>query len=251
MSLSKLKRLHVIIMGALLCVITGVGFFFLLINPVMKEKALTQTEYEASKAIADTLPMATQDFNAAKVEVSAAEGQFAAYEQSKMPNLSFAQRDQGMLDLWHEQVEVLGPLLIRCASRGGVRLTSEITIPAPDTNPNAMPTDLITIPIGNVTVVGDFPSILRNIRAWNTCPRLVRVDKPSISGVSPFLTASYDITVYIFPKGIAGPQIQMAGASTGGAGGAAAPPGMSQPVAPPAAPPGSARASRMPDQPGT
>jgi hypothetical protein len=215
MSFSKLKRLHVMILGALLCVITGVGFFFLLISPVMREKAQTQAEYEASKAIADQLPMATQDFNAAKQEVSAAEGQFAAYEQSKMPNLSFAQRDQGMIDLWREQVEVLGPLLIRSASRGGVRLESQISISAPPTNPNEVPTDLIKIPIGKVTVVGDFASILRNLRAWNSCPRLVQIDKPSISGASPYLTADYDVTVYIFPKGAAGPQIQMAGASTG------------------------------------
>ena len=211
MNLSKIKKLHVMVLGVLACVVVGVGFFFLLIKPVAAKKAQVQKDLEASKQVADQLPSAMRALDEAKKTVAKEQAKLGAYERSKMPNLSFASRDTGMVQLWHEQVEVLGPTLVRWAPKGGVRLISDVSVPAPPTNPNDIATDLIKVPIGKLDVVGDFQSIMNHIRAWNACPRLVSVDKPSISGMSPYLKATYDLTVYIFPRGSAGPQIQMAG----------------------------------------
>ncbi|MDO8588146.1 MAG: hypothetical protein Q7T82_14055 [Armatimonadota bacterium] len=238
MNLSKLRRLHVIIIGSVACVVFGVGLYFLLIRPVDLQIAQVSSELASSQAVGSRLMSSRQGLEEAISKVDLVQTKLARYETSKMPNLSFAERDKGMIQLWHEQSEMLGPILERWARRG-VQSNSTITLPAPPTNPNQMETNLIRITVGKIEVVGNFRSILQHIRSWNTCPRLVQIDRPSLSGTSPALTATYDLTVYIFPRTAAGPEIKMAGA--GGATGATAgmPPAMAPtaPTAPPAPPP--------------
>jgi hypothetical protein len=210
----------------------GVGIYFLLIKPVNEQVKVVDDQLRASLEIVAQEGPTQMAFDAAVSEVSAIQSRLARYENSKMPNLSLAQRDKGMIDLWIEQVEVLGPILERWGSKGGVRLASAVNIPAPPTNPNEIDANVIKIPIGKMEVEGDFSSIIRHMREWNNCPRLVQIDRPSISGTSPLLKASYEVTVYIFPRGAAGPPVQMAGASTGaGTAGTmgAAPPATSAP----------------------
>ncbi|MDO8684273.1 MAG: hypothetical protein Q7N50_12415 [Armatimonadota bacterium] len=232
--MNKIKRLHVIIIGSVACAIVGVGMFFLLIKPINQEIKTVDDQLQASQAVGVRLDSANRGLADAISQVSMAQSKLARYEATKMPNLSFAQRDTGMIDLWREQSEVLGPILQRWGYRGGVSLASSIAVPPAPTNPNAIDTSLIRIPIGHIEVVGDFRSILSHIRAWNTCPRLVQIDKPSLSGADSNLKASYDVTVYIFPKGAAGPAITMAG----GEGGAAGAPGAPATPAAPSAPAG-------------
>jgi len=231
--ISKLRRQHVVILGAVACVMVGIGMYYLFIKPIDQQIAQIDKQYQASKLVADTLPSAQQELAAAIREVNDNQARLAKYERTKMPNISFAQRDRGMIDLWHEQIEVLGPILVRWASRGGVSFTSDFNLPAPTTNPNDLPTDIIKIPVGRMTVVGSFRSIMRHIREWNNCPRLAQIDRPSLTGISPALTASYDLTVYIFPRGSAGPQIQMAGGTSGVPGAPGAPPAPMPQAAPP------------------
>jgi hypothetical protein len=223
MNLSKIRRQHVIILGSVVSVIFAVGLFYLLIKPVNEQMKVVSDQLQASEAVASKLGSDRRALDDALKQVAGVESKLTGYENAKMPNLSFSQRDKGMIDLWNEQIDVLGPLLTQWASRGRVMLTSELKVPAPPTNPNEISTDLITIPIGKMAVVGDFKSIMDHIRGWNVCPRLVRIDKPSLAGMSPMLAASYDMTVYIFPRGTAGPQIQIAGSpgasSSGGSGG--------------------------------
>jgi len=217
MNLSKIRWQHIIIIGATVCALLGVGIYFLLIKPVREQVMAVDKKLQDSLGyIAENEGPTQVAFDAAVNEVSAIQSRLAKYENSKMPNLSLASREKGMIDLWIEQVEVLGPILERWGSKGGVRLVSPVNIPAPPTNPNVIDANMIKIPIGKMEVVGDFLSIMKHIGEWNKCPRLVQIDRPSVSGTSPQLKASYEVTVYIFPRGAAGPPVQMAGGSTGG-----------------------------------
>lgn len=229
MSLSKLKRLHVIIIGSVACVACAAGLFFLLIKPVNETITTTSQQLDASTAVAIQKPASIRDLAAAKNEVVQNETKLNRFQASKMPNLSFAERDKGMIQLWHEQSETLGPILERWGSRDGILQTS-ISIPAPPSNPNDLQPGMIKISVGKVDVAGNFKSLLRNIRGWNDCPRLVQIDHPCLSGTSPALKATYDMTVYIFPRSDPGPQIAMAGA---GAAAASAAPTPSPAAAPP------------------
>jgi hypothetical protein len=232
MSLSKLKRLHVIIIGVVACVLCAVGLFFLLIKPLNEQIATTTSQLTEAQGIAAQLPESKQQLVAAQSQVRLVQIQLDRYQASKMPNLSFVERDKGMLQLWHEQSEVLGPVLERWASRG-VRLESGIGVPAPPSNPNDLQPGMIKIPLGKVDIDGNFRALLDNLRGWNNCPRLVQIDRPSLSGTSPFLKATYEMTVYIFPRTEPGPSIKMAGG--GGAAPGAAPGGPAPAPAPPPA----------------
>ncbi len=54
---------------------------------------------------------------------------------------------------------------------------------------------------GALSVGGDFRSILYHVQRWNTFNRLVLIDGLALHGNSPFMSASYNATVYIFPQG--------------------------------------------------
>lgn len=154
--------------------------------------------------------------------------------KKRMPNLNFARRDLGMLQLWHEQISTLGPLLENFAKDKNVKvINAKFSLPAPPANPNnaIFDQDVLVFQLGTVVVQGSFKDLMANIQRWNNCSRLVMVSQPMLSGISPNLTASYALTCYIFPAAKGGEKIQMAG--TGEAGDAAgASPGMTMPGAP-------------------
>jgi len=221
MSFSKLKRIHVLIIGSVLCVATGVAMFFLLIKPQREAFAAAQKRYEAAKVLGcqEAEDKAVADLALANQEKSQAEQVLNAEMRRRMPNLSFTHRDRGMLQLWNEQIKTLGPLLESYARDKNVKLLSaQFQIPAPPANPNdsIFDSDVITFPLGTVQVQGDFVSVTNNIRRWNNCRRLVLVTDAALSGASPELVAQYKLTCFIFPVAKGGPLIPMAGAAQPG-----------------------------------
>ena len=134
--------------------------------------------------------------------------------RKRMPDLSFARRDQGMLELWQEQIHTLGPLIKSFARDKNVDvLSDDVTLPAPPANPNdsVFDQDVLVFPLGSVQVQGDFKSLMDNIARWNSCRRLIMVTSPVLAGTSPALVAQYNITCYIFPVAKGGPKIPLAG----------------------------------------
>lgn len=229
MNLSKLRRIHIIIIGLVIEILLGVGLYMLLIKPANEELQKETDRYNAAypDSTDDKRAMAERKMQDAKMQVAKTEAQFNTALDQKMPNLRFDQRDKGMLQLWHEQVEVLGPLIERYVRKSGVTMLSDIKIPPPPVNPNdpLFQQDYFTVPIGTIQVQGNFKGILDHIRKWNSFNRLVQVDLPSLEGPSPTLTSSYNLTVYIFPRKTAqgAPQITIAGApgaNNAGGGGA-------------------------------
>ena len=225
MSLAKLKKIHVIIIGSVLCVIAAAAMFFLLIKPQNEALAKVKADYDATIVLGNPASetKANADLSAAIVKVASTQQKLDLQMRNRMPYLNFARRDIGMLSLWNEQIKTLGPLLEGFAHDKNVNLISaNFSLPAPPVNPNdtTFDNDVLIFPLGTVQVQGDFKSLMKNICRWNNCKRLVMVSQPTLQGNSPELVASYTVTCYIFPAAKGGAKIPMAGDSTTGAAGA-------------------------------
>jgi hypothetical protein len=216
MSLAKLKKTHVIIIGSVLCLIAAVALFFLMIKPQQEAYRAAKERYDKASVLGNQTAenQAIEDLNKAMNEVQLAQAQLDTQMRRRMPDLSFARRDIGMLQLWQEQIKTLGPLLENFARDRNVKVIfSGFDIPAPPSNPNdpIFDQDVIVFQLGNITVVGDFKRVMDNVRRWNNCRRLVMVGPPQLAGVSPNLSATYALKCYIFPAAKGGPKIPMAG----------------------------------------
>lgn len=215
MSFSKLKKLHVIIIGSVLCVIAGVGVFFLQVKPQMNNYDAAKARYDAAspKGNDSSLTAAVAACADAKNKYDIKQAQLDMQMRRRMPNLNFSRRDIGMLALWQEQIKTLGPLLEDFARDKTVRANARFSIPAPPANPNdpQFDKDVLEFPLGTIAVAGDFKSLMNNVRRWNNCRRLVMVGPPTLSGQSPRLVQSYSLTCYIFPVQKGGTPIVMAG----------------------------------------
>jgi len=121
--------------------------------------------------------------------------------------------------------------------KGGVTVINGVTVPQPSEDPNQVVTDYFgyttiarfpvsVFELGTVTVRGTWNQISANVRSWATMPNYLAVtDGLAVSGTSPNLTATYNVTVVAYIRGqkIAPPVT--AGGGTGGAGGAGQPAG--------------------------
>ncbi|MCL5103388.1 MAG: hypothetical protein M1133_04655 [Armatimonadetes bacterium] len=224
MSLSKLKQIHIIIIGAFLCIAAAAGMFFLIIKPQNEKLAAATSRRDAAATVgnASSEQQAIAEFNAAVLKVTQTKQQLDVEMKRRMPDLSFARREYGMLELWKEYTKVLGPLLNGFARDKNVTIQSaHFQMPPLPTTPNdpVFDMDVIQIQLGSVQATGDFKSLMDNVRRWNNCKRLVMVGPPALNGSGPHnLSVAYQVTCYIFPVEKGGPMIQMAG-GTGAAGG--------------------------------
>lgn len=221
MSFSKLRKIHVIIIGSVLCVIAIAASFFFLIKPKREAFAAAKARYDAASPVGNELAKQQAEDDLAKAIAEQGLYQRLLDEEMarRMPRLDFSQRDIGMLALWKEQINNMGPLLERFARDPKVRIVSaNFTLPPPPVNPNdpVFSQDVLVFQLGNVVAQGDFKALMNNVSRWNQCPRLVMVSPPQLVGTSPQLQASYSVTCYVFPYAKAGSNlIQIAGGATG------------------------------------
>lgn len=219
-ALSKITRQQVAIIGSILTVLVAAGIYFFLISPLMERYRLADDKYNAQKAIADTRPQAEQERDQARREVAQAQTEYRRYERRFFsPPIDVTNLLIGVQQRWREQTVVLGPKLLRFA-RGDrrVRLAKAgFTIPAPPTDPNAANTELIVLPVGDVSVVGSFSNILSHAERWNRFDRLVLVDDLKLTGNSPRLVGEYKMTCYIFTRGKSEGAIPVAAAANASA----------------------------------
>lgn len=216
MSFSKLKKIHIIIIGSVLCVLVGVAVFFLQIKPQMEAFKAAKARYDKAvvKGNEQSKQQAKRELAKAMVDFSIAQAQLDVQMRKRMPDLDFSRRDIGMLALWNEQIKTLGPLLEDFAKDKNVKVAqAAFQIQPPPANPNdaVFEQDMLVFPLGSITVEGGFKELMDNIRRWNNCSRLVMVGAPSLAGVSPQLRVVYPLTCYIFPRAKGGSKIVMAG----------------------------------------
>jgi hypothetical protein len=260
MDLSKLTKAHVFIIGLVVALILGVAFFFL--GPQKTRQNLTtwNGRLAAAEAVISTEDAKKKALEEARQEVAAKQALWSRISATKMPkppiDLSKSgDREQmlAMIRLWNEP-RITVPLMEKFAlDTDDVIVTTNFGVPGQPTDPRAIPQQQIEWNLGTITVSGTFQNILKYMKRWNNAPRVVAVDGFSLSGQSPFLTASANITVYIFPipnpaapqqsGGFGGGMGYGGGMNSGGYGGPPGPggsamPGDFGPGAPPGGPPG-------------
>lgn len=94
--------------------------------------------------------------------------------------------------------------------KGGVKIVSAPEIPMPGDDPMtigdfynypALPFPVVVWELGSVTVTGTYQQIMRNVRDWKNMPHYLAVaDGLSITGTSPNLTGTYNVTLVGFMK---------------------------------------------------
>lgn len=94
---------------------------------------------------------------------------------------------------------------------------------------------------GTIKVEGTFPEILHHIALWNNFNRIALIDGLTLSGNSPNLVGSYNITIYEFPRNADKPGKQVpssagTGPGAGGGGMRMGPPGGGAPPGVPGGP---------------
>lgn len=214
---------QIAIIGSVLTVLAAVGIFFGLIRPLQDRMTAANAKYESNEVNALRRPQVEEQRRAAQREVATAQREFARYEARYMkPSIDLTNPLIAVQQRWEEQTNRLGPMTLRfLRADRSVRIAQQaITVPAPPSDPNAATESLITLPLGNVSVIGSFRNVLNHAERWNRFTRLVLVDNLTLTGNSPFLTAQYSLTCYIFTRGTPqGPPVPSVGEAGGGGGG--------------------------------
>jgi hypothetical protein len=238
----------VFVIGLVLMLLLGGAFYFL--GPSKTKENLTayNGQLEQYKSVISTKQAKQADLEKAKQEVATKLALWQRTEVSKMPQppIDLSKTDQesqtkAMIRLWQEPSKTV-PLMERFAlNTRDVIVTTNFGVGSQPTDPRAIPQTMIEWPLGNITVQGTFPQILKYMRRWSQAGRLVAVDNFQIQGKSPFLTGTATITVYIFPKpnpNAPPPQQPGFGGGYGGAPGAFGPGGAEPGAFPPGGAPG-------------
>ena len=231
--LAKIKWFQVAIILVVLTTLAVAGIFIFLIKPLNERLDAAQTTYDTQVTALDTAKRekrpAELDRIKARAEVATARREWAYYDGKLMPNISLANRFTATKQLWNEQLNVLGPKVLKYlyADRSVRVLSESINVPDPVGDPNAVVQKVFVYPLGNISVSGTFEQVMRHVERWNRFDRLALADGLVLSGNSPTLTATYSLTIYSIPNfdkvGVAIPQA----VTTGGAGGfGGMPPGM-------------------------
>jgi hypothetical protein len=232
MDFSKLTRAHIWIIGLVIVVILGAGFYFLGVSKTNENLTqLTQRRDTADQTIGKKRDY-EEDLQKAKQEVKEAEASFASFTKTKMPKPPIDLRDQdtsaqvrAMMNLWQEPKRLYEMAQNFALDTNKVAVRTQFGVPAPPADPRLIPTTIIEIPLGTVTAYGDLKSILEYMRRWNQFGRVVVVDGLQLTGVSPILTGTAQVTAYIFPVVNPGQEQQAATDPSGGYGGYGSPAG--------------------------
>ena len=230
----KTARLSPVIVGVVGTVVAllAIGLIvFLLIKPTQDNIAIQQERLDLNAPGSD--PASRQqgldlnkksgqtDLKKAKVEVQTTKIQWTQVEAAFMPPLDVSDRSRAYRQLTYELTHALGPDLQRQLLMGGITSTTRFALPTPPLSPNdpMIRSGVLIIPLGAVSVNGDFRRILANFYDWQYANRLVMVDGLSLNGNSPYMQGSYNATLFIFPQNddkLAIPISKAGGAAPGG-----------------------------------
>jgi hypothetical protein len=226
MKLNRINPLIVTVVGIVLSLLAIVGIGFLLIKPTLDATTAQQAIYDQN--FPDSTPasqmLAQKGLSAAKLAVQQIKFQWAVESAAKMPRYDVSNRNLALRQITYELDHYLGPDLQHQLQTTGVKSDTQIVLPAPPLSPNDITAAPIVVPLGTITVTGDFRHILTHFYKWQSFNRLVMADNLALTGSSPYMQATYTATLYIFPQNDTnlGPLILGAG---GGAVGTASPGG--------------------------
>lgn len=220
MNLNRISPWAVAGIGAALSLLAIAGIIFLMIKPTLDQTAAQQAIYDQNypDSTASAQNTAKKQLAAAKLQVKQIQFQYAVKAAAKMPRYDVSNRTLALKQLTNELTQTLGPLIQhQLNATPGAHSNTQVVLPAPPVSPNDITAAPVVIPLGTITVTGDFRHILQHYYNWQHFNRLVLVDGLALTGNSPYMTGSYTATLYIFPQNDTklGPIIPEAGTGTG------------------------------------
>lgn len=225
MKTARLSPLVVGIIGSVFCLLAVGLISYFLIKPTLEKIAVQQARYDANEPDSrlSAQNKAAKDVQKARLQVAQIRYQWAVDEARYMPPFDVSNRPRALRQLTSELTQKLGPDLEHQLRAGGVTPTTAVKLPPPPVSPNEITAAPIIIPLGLITVNGDFRHILTHFFYWQSFNRLVLVDGLSVAGNSPYMQGTYSATLFIFPQNDdkLAPPIAKAGIGGTAAGGAA------------------------------
>ena len=220
MKLNRISPWAVAGVGIALSLLAIAAIIFLMIKPTLDQTAAQQAIYNQN--FPDSTPgaqrLARNQLAAAKLQVKQIQFQYAVKAAAKMPRYDVSNRNLALRQITYELTRYLGPDIQRqLQATPGAKSTTQVVLPPPPVSPNDITAAPVVIPLGTITVTGDFRSILQHYYNWQHFNRLVLVDNLALAGNSPYMTGTYTATLYIFPQNDTklGPIIPEAGTGTG------------------------------------
>jgi len=215
---TQTNPLLVAIIGIVLSLMAVAGIAFGLIKPTQEKIGVAQARYEAAEPDSRLTAQnkALKGLNDANLKVRMVQNIWAQKDAALMPRYDVSNRFGALKQLTTELTQNLGPNLERHARQSPVRSTSLFNLPAPPVNPNDITNAPVVIPLGTITDIGQFRSILTNVYNWQGFNRLVLIDNLALHGNSPYMQGTYTATLYLFPQNDTKlpPVIAAAGAGT-------------------------------------
>jgi hypothetical protein len=253
MGLSKLTVGHIWIICGVLAALIGAAIWFL--GPYKTKQnltLLTQRQDDAVQKLGQRKKN-EDDKKKAQQEVADVNAEFASYDRRLMPQPPIdltkptdeTAMTKGMERLWRQPYEICTAadrFAREQAKKNHVTLLSPpFSIAGQPTDPAAIPTTIIELPMGQIQVAGSFADVCAYARAWDQFKRVVALDGFQLApgpntAAGATVVGSATVTCYIFPHA---PENAPGGVLGGpGGGGPAGPPGFSPPGSPAFSPPG-------------
>ncbi len=202
MKTARLSPGIVAAIGIVFCLLAVglIGWF--LIKPTLERINAQQARLDANylDSTPDAQAAALKKVRLAQVKVAQIKTQWKIDEARYMPPYNVANRQLAVRQLTYELGQYLGPDLERQFHSGGVTNSTNVTLPPPPISPNDITAAPLVIPLGPITVGGDFRRILTHFYNWQYFNRLVLVDSLNLDGNSPYMQGTYTATVIIFPQ---------------------------------------------------
>lgn len=232
MKTARLSPIVVAAVGTVLSLLAIALIFFLMIKPTQENITAQQARLDAAapgtdpesreQGLAENKKKAQLGLAKAKSDVQTTKMQWAQVEAAIMPPLDVSNRPKAFRQLTYELVHNLAPDLQRQLVTTGITSPTKFAVPGPPLSPNdpMIRAGVLEIPLGTVTVNGDFRHILAHFNDWQYFNRLVKVDGLTLTGNSPYMQGSYNATLYIFPQNDTNlaPPLGKAGGAGGAAG---------------------------------
>ena len=202
MKTARLSPAIIAVIGTVFCLLAVGLIVWFLIKPTQERINAQQAIFDLNKNDATPAAQAAalKKVRLAQIQVAQIKARWAVDQARYMPPYNVANRQLAVRQLTYELGQYLGPDLERQFKAGGVTNTTNVTLPPPPISPNDISAAPLVIPLGPVTVGGDFRRILTHFYKWQSFNRLVLVDGLALDGNSPYMTGTYNATVIIFPQ---------------------------------------------------
>jgi hypothetical protein len=251
----KISALPIILIGFALGVVVLSYAFFWEFKPNMDQASFNTEQARALETEANKMPLAKKRVELAEQMVREREAAWGAIVATRtLPAMLSGGGINLNQNAWQLVIDArkfrnnAQRAVNSQLKRGGVTVVNGPAVPFPDEtaptilanyfNYPAVPFPVVIFDLGTVTVRGNYSQIANHVKSWSTMPRYLAVtDGLAITGTSPQLTATYNLSVvgYIEVNALY-PPVPEGGAASNSPGGPGGPGG-----APPAPPTGGGR----------